>query len=186
MPSLALEVVSTPDEVVASALKRFEQDRIAISFSGAEDVVLIDMAAKLVGNAFSVFTLDTGRLHAETYEFIDRVREHYDIQIEVLSPDNWDVEELVREKGLFSFYEDGHTQCCGIRKIAFARTKARRTRCMDYRATPRPRLNTNECSSRTGRHSILNKNSRNRQVQSSCVMARGRCVVLYPETQRST
>lgn len=118
MPSIALEVESTPEEVINSAFERFSQDRIAISFSGAEDVVLIDMASNLLGTSFSVFTLDTGRLHAETYEFIDRVRDHYGIRIDVLSPDNWDVEELVREKGLFSFYKDGHTQCCGIRKIA--------------------------------------------------------------------
>ncbi|MCY4129133.1 MAG: phosphoadenylyl-sulfate reductase [Gammaproteobacteria bacterium] len=118
MPSLATEVESTPQEVISSALERFDKDRIAISFSGAEDVVLIDMAFKLVGTSFRVFTLDTGRLHAETYEFIEKVRGHYNIEIDVLSPDNWDVEELVREKGLFSFYKDGHTQCCGIRKIA--------------------------------------------------------------------
>ena len=118
MPSIAVEVDSTPEQVINSALERFSQERIAISFSGAEDVVLIDMASRLVETAFSVFTLDTGRLHAETYEFIDKVRDHYGIQIDVLSPDNWEVEELVREKGLFSFYRDGHTQCCGIRKIA--------------------------------------------------------------------
>ncbi|MCY3857868.1 MAG: phosphoadenylyl-sulfate reductase [Gammaproteobacteria bacterium] len=118
MPSIAQEVESTPEQVIGAALDRFNQDRVAISFSGAEDVVLIDMASKRVGTSFNVFTLDTGRLHAETYEFIDRVRDHYGIQIDVLSPDNWEVEELVREKGLFSFYRDGHTQCCGIRKIA--------------------------------------------------------------------
>ena len=118
MPSIALEVEHAPEEVIKSALERFDQDRIAVSFSGAEDVVLIDMAAKLVGSSFSVFTLDTGRLHAETYEFIEKVRDHYAVEIDVLLPDNWDVEELVREKGLFSFYKDGHTQCCGIRKIA--------------------------------------------------------------------
>ena len=25
--------------------------------------------------------------------------------------------DLVREKGLFSFYEDGHGECCRIRKV---------------------------------------------------------------------
>ena len=24
---------------------------------------------------------------------------------------------LVREKGMFSFYEDGHTECCRVRKV---------------------------------------------------------------------
>ena len=107
-----------PQVVIAQALKRFETDRIAISFSGAEDVVLIDMAYKLVGQHFSVFSLDTGRLHEETYEFIEKVRSHYDISIEVLSPEFDLVEELVSSKGLFSFYNDGHTECCGVRKIS--------------------------------------------------------------------
>lgn len=118
MPSIALELENSPEDVIDSAFTRYDHDRIAISFSGAEDVILIDMASKLAGAVFNVFTLDTGRLHTETYEFIEKVRDHYGIAIEVLSPDNWEVEELVRERGLFSFYKDGHTQCCGIRKIA--------------------------------------------------------------------
>ncbi len=47
-----------------------------------------------------------------------KVREHYKISIEVLSPDAQQVQDLVREKGLFSFYKDGHSECCGVRKIA--------------------------------------------------------------------
>ena len=34
-----------------------------------------------------VFSLDTGRLHPETYRFIDTVRKHYNIKIDVMSPD---------------------------------------------------------------------------------------------------
>ena len=107
----------TPQEVISAALDRFHSERIAISFSGAEDVVLIDMTYKLVDTEFQVFCLDTGRLHEETYAFIDQVRDHYTLGIEVLTPDNLLVEELVHTKGLFSFYRDGHTQCCGVRKI---------------------------------------------------------------------
>ena len=103
-------------EVVRWALSRFGGD-CAIAFSGAEDVVLIDMAAK-TGCSFSVFSLDTGRLHPETYRFIERVRGHYGIEIELLSPDPAELQPFVRRKGLFSFYEDGHQQCCGIRKVA--------------------------------------------------------------------
>ncbi len=59
-----------------------------IAFSGAEDVALIDMAAKS-GKRFSVMTLDTGRLHPETYRFIDKVRAHYGIEIRALFPTRW-------------------------------------------------------------------------------------------------
>lgn len=105
----------SPAEVMARVLSQYGE-RAAISFSGAEDVVLIDLAAK-TGYPFSVFSLDTGRLHAETYRFIERVRKHYGVEITVTSPDVIAVEDLVRRKGFFSFYEDGHHECCGVRKV---------------------------------------------------------------------
>jgi phosphoadenosine phosphosulfate reductase len=107
---------SHPLETLRYALGRFGA-RCAISFSGAEDVVLIDMAAKS-GLPFSVFSLDTGRLHSETYRFLDKVRSHYAIEIQLMAPDPAQLEPFVRQKGLFSFYQDGHKECCGIRKVA--------------------------------------------------------------------
>jgi phosphoadenosine phosphosulfate reductase len=103
-----------PKQIVKAALEKFEN--IAISFSGAEDIVLIDLALKF-NKKVSVFSLDTGRLHAETYEFIEKVRKHYGINIELISPDAPELEAFVKDKGLFSFYEDGHNECCAIRKI---------------------------------------------------------------------
>jgi phosphoadenosine phosphosulfate reductase len=121
IPSLNEELSSlSPQKIVARALSMY--DNIAISFSGAEDVVLIDIAHRLKKD-IQVFSLDTGRLHPETYQFIDRVRKHYGIAIDVLSPDAAQVEALVKAKGLFSFYEDGHKECCGIRKVAPLRRK---------------------------------------------------------------
>lgn len=105
----------SPREILKYALAHFEN--IAISFSGAEDVVLIELARKLRED-LPVFSLDTGRLHAETYEFLDKVRTHYKLDLEVLSPDSAQLEAFIREKGLFSFYQDGHSECCGIRKVA--------------------------------------------------------------------
>jgi phosphoadenosine phosphosulfate reductase len=104
-----------PQEIVARALSLFGRDCV-LAFSGAEDVALIDMAAKS-GHPFRVLTLDTGRLHPETYRFIDRVRTHFGIEIELWFPDAVRVEALVRKKGLFSFYEDGHEECCDVRKV---------------------------------------------------------------------
>ncbi len=104
-----------PQEIVALALKEYAPD-LGIAFSGAEDVVLIDMAVK-GGVPFKVFSLDTGRLHPETYQYIEKVRRHYGIAIEAVFPQPEAVQNLVREKGLFSFYVDGHKECCGIRKV---------------------------------------------------------------------
>lgn len=118
---LAVEYADkSPQEILKLALDKF--DNIAISFSGAEDVVLIDMASKITKD-FNVFSLDTGRLHAETYQLLDQVRNHYGIKLEVIFPDAAQVEALVREKGLFSFYQDGHKECCGIRKVRPLRRK---------------------------------------------------------------
>ncbi|TQV73523.1 phosphoadenylyl-sulfate reductase [Exilibacterium tricleocarpae] len=110
----------SPLDVIKYALEQF--DNIAISFSGAEDVVLIDMAMEISPHA-QVLCLDTGRLHPQTYRFIDRVREFYGIDIDVLSPDAAAVQQLVKAKGLYSFYKDNHQECCGIRKIAPLRKK---------------------------------------------------------------
>ena len=82
--------------------RRYKPGEAAISFSGAEDVVLIDMAHR-AGIELDVFSLDTGRLHPETYEFLERVRKHYGIVIELVMPAAEGVAELVRAKGLFSF-----------------------------------------------------------------------------------
>ena len=109
-----------PRSILKSALSHF--DNIAISFSGSEDVVLIDMALQ-IRKDIQVFSLDTGRLHPETYRFIERVRKHYQVDIEILTPDRDLLDALVRQKGLFSFYEDGHQECCSIRKVEPLRRK---------------------------------------------------------------
>ena len=105
---------SEPKHILATVLQ--ECPNFGISFSGAEDVVLIEIASKL-STDIPVFTLDTGRLHPQTYEFIERVRDHYGIKIELLYPDAEKLRQLVSNKGLFSFYRDGHEECCGIRKV---------------------------------------------------------------------
>ncbi|WP_290785243.1 phosphoadenylyl-sulfate reductase [Halomonas sp.] len=107
----------TPKEILRAAYQVFGE--LTLSFSGAEDVVLIDLALKVAPReAVRVFALDTGRLHPETYAFIERVREHYGIAIDVRFPDPEAVQALVHDKGLFSFFRDGHQECCGIRKVA--------------------------------------------------------------------
>ncbi|XP_010432555.1 PREDICTED: 5'-adenylylsulfate reductase 1, chloroplastic-like [Camelina sativa] len=106
---------ASPLEIMDKALEKFGND-IAIAFSGAEDVALIEYA-HLTGRPFRVFSLDTGRLNPETYRFFDEVEKHYGIRIEYMFPDSVEVQGLVRSKGLFSFYEDGHQECCRVRKV---------------------------------------------------------------------
>lgn len=106
------------EELVAFAVNEFgEKLGIASSF-GLEDMVLIDMASK-TGKSFTVFTLDTGRLHEETYEIMERTRSHYGISVKAYFPQSEAVQNLEREKGLFSFREslENRKECCAIRKV---------------------------------------------------------------------
>ena len=91
--------------------------RLASSF-GAEDVVVIDMIAR-VAPQIKVLTLDTGRLHDETYEAMERIRERYGIEIETMFPEREAVQRLVQAKGFYSFREsvENRRECCGIRKV---------------------------------------------------------------------
>jgi len=104
-----------PQSILAEAQSLFGTD-LTLAFSGAEDVVLIDMASKN-GRPFSVFSLDTGRLHGETYAYLDTVSAHYGVPIDVYTPDPALLEPFLKEKGMNSFYREGHRECCGIRKV---------------------------------------------------------------------
>ena len=105
-------------EVLAWALERYSP-RIAFASSfGAEDVVVIDLLARTRKDA-RIFTLDTGRLHEETYEVMEAVRKRYGVSIESYFPERASVEKLEREKGLYSFREsiENRKECCNVRKV---------------------------------------------------------------------
>jgi len=91
--------------------------KLACSFS-VEDVVIIDMAIE-AGLPIGIFALDTGRLNEETYEVADALVERYQLEIEWFFPDRGAVENLLREKGPFSFREslENRHECCHIRKV---------------------------------------------------------------------
>ncbi|HZA13410.1 MAG TPA: phosphoadenosine phosphosulfate reductase family protein, partial [Myxococcaceae bacterium] len=90
------------EEILAWGNARFgERAAIASSF-GVEDTVLIDLASRHAPR-LKVFTLDTGRLHPETYEILEVVRKRYGMEIDVYAPEREATEKLVREKGAFSF-----------------------------------------------------------------------------------
>ena len=100
------------------ALARFGR-RLAIATSfQAEGMVILDMAARLSPD-IRVFTLDTGRLPAETYRMIDTVRERYGIQVEVVLPDAGEIESMVSRHGLDLFYREVPLRmlCCHMRKV---------------------------------------------------------------------
>lgn len=106
------------EEVLRWAADAFGSEIACASSFGPEDVVLIDMIAG-VAPGIRIFTLDTGRLHDETYEVMERVRVRYGLSIHSYFPDREAVERLEREKGFCSFREsiEYREECCGIRKV---------------------------------------------------------------------
>jgi len=113
----ALETKSA-GELLAWAYQTFG-DRVAFASSfGAEDVVVLDHIAKYAPK-LRVFTLDTGRLHEETYDVMERVRAKYGLSIEVTFPDQAKVEALERAKGFYSMRVsiENRKECCNIRKV---------------------------------------------------------------------
>ncbi len=110
-----------PFHVVEAAFERFGPS-LVVSFSGAEDVLVVDLAVQVLGaraaSDLRVLTLDTGRLHPETLRYLEEVRQHYGIALQVQMPDGAATQALVQRKGLFSFYVDGHKECCSVRKVA--------------------------------------------------------------------
>lgn len=120
MDTLLTESIQTgtAQEVLRWGLERFHP-RIAFASSfGAEDVVVIDMLAQIRTDV-RIFTLDTGRLHEETYDVMERVRVRYGVAIEAYFPEREAVELLERRKGLYSFREsiENRKECCAIRKV---------------------------------------------------------------------
>jgi phosphoadenosine phosphosulfate reductase len=106
-------------EILTWALGNFAS-RIALScsFGAPEGLVLLDMMHR-IDPASRVFVLDTGRLPQETYDLIDRVRDRYDKQVEVVFPRSEAVQAMVRERGLNLFYEsvENRQRCCNVRKV---------------------------------------------------------------------
>jgi phosphoadenosine phosphosulfate reductase len=106
-------------DILSWAVKNFSPRLVlSCSFGAREGMVLLDMMQR-IDPASRVFTLDTGRLPQETYDLMDRVRDRYDKQIEVVFPRAADVEAMVREQGLNLFYESVEKRklCCRIRKV---------------------------------------------------------------------
>jgi thioredoxin-dependent adenylylsulfate APS reductase len=90
-------------------------------------MVILDMAAELAGSDLKVFTIDTGRLPAETEQLLSKVRSRYGVEIEVISPEDSEVDEMVSLHGqnLFRDSVSKRRACCEIRKVRPLKRKLR-------------------------------------------------------------
>jgi phosphoadenosine phosphosulfate reductase len=103
-----------PEKLLPWGLARFYPKVAVASSFGAEDVVLIDIAARSSVNV-RVFTLDTDFLFPETYALIEQIEQTYGIRVErarsALTPGE---QADQHGKALWSFNPN---LCCDLRKV---------------------------------------------------------------------
>jgi len=85
---------------------------------GIEDQVITHIVCE---NYFpiEIVTLDTGRLFPETYKVFNETIKKYKVPIKVFFPERNAIEEMVSQKGPFSFYfsKENRLECCRLRKV---------------------------------------------------------------------
>jgi phosphoadenosine phosphosulfate reductase len=87
------------------------------SFSYEDQVITHEIGASNL--PVTIFTLDTGRLFAETYSVWTSTNNRYDFNVKPYYPRHDLLETFVAQKGPNSFYEsvDNRKECCFIRKV---------------------------------------------------------------------
>jgi phosphoadenosine phosphosulfate reductase len=104
-------------DALSESVRRF--GRVVYSNSlGAEAMVLTDIICRFVPD-IEMFTIDTGRLHEETYELLERVERRYGRRLRVVYPDSAALERLVSAAGISGFYGsvEARVACCRARKV---------------------------------------------------------------------
>ena len=84
----------------------------------AEAMVLTDVIAR-ARLPIGIFILDTGRLHAETLELVDVIKERYRIAVDVHRPREMAVRAYIQVYGRDAFYRSFELRraCCDMRKV---------------------------------------------------------------------
>jgi phosphoadenosine phosphosulfate reductase len=97
--------------------KGYSPATFANSF-GAEDMVLTDLICRHAPD-IEIFTLDTGRLPAETYALMQETHKRYGQCIVPYFPEHRPIEQYLREHGPNAFYDsvELRKRCCYIRKV---------------------------------------------------------------------
>jgi phosphoadenosine phosphosulfate reductase len=85
---------------------------------GAEAMVLTDIIATDFP-VIDMFSIDTGRLHEETYTVLEKLQHRYGNRIRIVAPDAAALEHLVAGQGVNGFYAsvEARMECCRVRKV---------------------------------------------------------------------
>ncbi len=115
------EKIGTLKDRLSQIITRHEVVKFASSLA-AEDMLMTDMLVQLADvAAVEVFTLQTGRLNAETLALIDAVQANYPkLNFTLYHPDADAVADYIADVGENGFYDslENRKRCCHIRKIA--------------------------------------------------------------------
>ena len=109
-----------PWEDRLKAIADVNNAHVAFSTSFSFEDQMITHAIATGDLPIRVFTLDTGRLFAETYETFQKTRElYFGMEIETYYPETVSVEKLVKRNGINGFYEsvEKRKACCFVRKV---------------------------------------------------------------------
>jgi phosphoadenosine phosphosulfate reductase len=108
-----------PWELLEWAFERFSP-RIALSTAFQIDgVALLDMAYR-IDPGIRVFSVDTGRLPAETHELVERLQKRYaGLELTLLTPEQHHVQRMVDRHGADLFRKEVPLRllCCQVRKV---------------------------------------------------------------------
>ena len=104
-------------ELLGAAAARFGRVVYANSL-GAEAMVLTDVICTHLPQ-IDVLSIDTGRLHPETYALLDELQRRHPGRIRVLYPDAQELSGLVSGQGVNGFFNtpEGRSACCRVRKV---------------------------------------------------------------------
>ena len=111
------QLVSDTQATLARIARDFTPAVFASSLA-AEDMVLTDLILK-AQLPIGIFTLETGRLHAETLGMLDVIQQTYGYEVAPFRPDPAEVDAYVATNGLNAFYDSVamRKECCRIRKV---------------------------------------------------------------------
>ncbi len=115
--ALQQEKIAVLERTLARAALEHAPVALASSLA-AEDMVITDAILRHRLD-IEIFSLDTGRLHADTLEVIAAIRERYGYAVRIVRPDPAAVADYVARSGRDAFYEsvELRQRCCQIRKV---------------------------------------------------------------------
>ncbi len=107
-----------PEELLQWAGTHYGKRAAIITSFQNTGCVMIDMAHR-VALGLRVVTVDTLRLHPETYDLIKEIEAHYGITVERFKPDPPRLKQMVERHGEYLFFDCKAKQeyCCQIRKV---------------------------------------------------------------------